>query len=125
MLNSLSYGWWLAGTAYHFNDPDHIVIHRRVNHSSTTEREALTRLNSAIICGGVFLSSDAFTDPVPAESATRLFTRESVTAIVELRADRDYLFEDLWSGTILAARGTLSTKLAPSESAIFLMRKAG
>jgi alpha-galactosidase len=83
MLNSLSYGWWMNGSIYRFNDPDHIVIDRRMNCPGSSEQEARTRINSGIICGGMFLDSDAFLEKTASDRAVKYLTNEKVTSLAQ------------------------------------------
>jgi len=168
MLNSLSYGWWMNGSLYCFNDPDHIVINRRRNCPRITEQEARTRITSGIITGGIFLNSDAFMDKMARGRAIKLLTNERLNGIVKkgvsfrpvegnsgngaselfyrndgdefflavfnyerktavktiklertgLEPDREYLFENLWDGSNIVAKGTLAIRLSPCESVL-------
>ncbi len=71
MLNSLTYGWWVNGTLYRFNDPDHIVL-------SASQAEARTRFNSAIIAGTMLLDSDDLTTPTGQERALEILTNPQI-----------------------------------------------
>ncbi|BCM92632.1 hypothetical protein IAD21_04514 [Abditibacteriota bacterium] len=74
MLNSLTYGWWVHNTLYHFNDPDHIVL-------SASEAEARTRFNSAVIAGTMLLDSDDLTNPTEQERALKILTNPQINAL--------------------------------------------
>ncbi|MDR0696091.1 MAG: hypothetical protein LBF68_00910 [Christensenellaceae bacterium] len=65
MLNSLTYGWWLGGRVYQYNDPDHTSLYKYYGNEDSpdkiyNEAEAETRLNASIIAGSVLLLSDDF-----------------------------------------------------------------
>ncbi|OAS16074.1 alpha-galactosidase [Paenibacillus oryzisoli] len=60
MLNSLTYGWWMNGTLFPFNDPDHTVLYKSFNQASTMLSEGRSRLNASLIAGTVLLMGDDF-----------------------------------------------------------------
>ena len=62
VLNALTYGWWVSGRLYQYNDPDHTVLYQSVidGRSSTTIEEARSRYNASVISGTVMLLSDDF-----------------------------------------------------------------
>ncbi|MDR0752400.1 MAG: hypothetical protein LBF12_07490 [Christensenellaceae bacterium] len=65
MLNSLTYGWWLGGRIYAYNDPDHTVLYKYYGNEDVPDQlynevEAATRYNASIIAGSVLLLSDDF-----------------------------------------------------------------
>lgn len=60
MLNSLTYGWWMNGTLYPYNDPDHTVLYKSFNHEPVTSQEGRSRLNASLIAGTVLLMGDDF-----------------------------------------------------------------
>ena len=51
-LNASTYGWWTNGKLYQFNDPDEMVF------EGYTPNENITRVNSAVVSGTVFLNGD-------------------------------------------------------------------
>ncbi len=61
-LNALNFGWWAAGTIYRFGDPDHCTMYHSMidGRPVTTEIEAKSRLNCAVISGTVLLLSENF-----------------------------------------------------------------
>jgi hypothetical protein len=81
LLNSVALGWWLSGTAYAFNDPDHVVLYRHGERTPTTDAEALARTNAALIGGGVLLDSDDLRRPGARERARRLLTNRDALAL--------------------------------------------
>lgn len=60
MLNSLTYGWWMNGTLFPFNDPDHTVLYKSYNQEPTTPQEGRSRLTASLIAGTVLLMGDDF-----------------------------------------------------------------
>ncbi|HEY5583070.1 MAG TPA: CBM35 domain-containing protein [Ruminiclostridium sp.] len=51
-LNASTYSWWTNGKLYKFNDPDEIVF------EGFTPNENITRVNSAVVSGTVYLNGD-------------------------------------------------------------------
>ena len=76
MLNSLTYGWWIGGTLYRFNDPDHIVL-------TASQTQARTRFNSAVIAGTMMLDSDDLSDPQWQERALKILTNPQINAVAK------------------------------------------
>jgi alpha-galactosidase len=81
LLNSLSYLWWMNGCLYKYNDPDHIVLYKTYDKVATTENEAKTRFNAAVICGTVILNSDDYSYEIARERAKKLFTNDEINCI--------------------------------------------
>jgi alpha-galactosidase len=79
VLNALTYGWWISGTLYDFNDPDHTVL--TVEKKATTLEEARTRLNTSIISGTMLLDSDDLTNSQAQERARQLLTNPQINAV--------------------------------------------
>ncbi|MDO4292448.1 MAG: hypothetical protein Q4C65_04360 [Eubacteriales bacterium] len=72
-LNSHTYGWWLNGRLYQYNDPDHIVLLRSFGmEKDSTEGEARARYTTAVIGGTVMMLSDDYERP-EARERTLLF----------------------------------------------------
>lgn len=60
-LNSHTYGWWLSGRLYQYNDPDHIVLYKSFGmEKANTEGEARARYTTAVIGGTVMMLSDDY-----------------------------------------------------------------
>ena len=79
-LNSLTYGWWLAGV-YDFNDADHMVL------DGYSEGENRARVTSATITG-VFIAGDDFSDAgsrAGKERAKKYLNNAEVDALVRAR----------------------------------------
>src|SRR5690606_31842773 len=83
MLNSLSYGWWMNGTIYKYNDPDHTVIYKSFNEDPITENEALSRFNASVIAGTVLLGGDDFRSNEARKRAKKLFTNKEVNELAK------------------------------------------
>jgi len=81
MLNSLTFGWWLSGTVYAYNDPDHAVLYRRTGQDPTSEVEARMRVTSALIAGTMLLDSDDLRDPAAQARARRLLGNRDAVAV--------------------------------------------
>jgi hypothetical protein len=79
LLNAVTYGWWIHGTLYHFNDPDHIVLAAR--DKPANYNEARTRVNASVIAGTVMIDSDDLTKSHPQKRAKGLLTNEKINAI--------------------------------------------
>ena len=85
MLNSLTYGWWMNGKIYKYNDPDHIVVYQSYNMDApSSENEGQSRLNSSIIAGTIMLGSDNMTDSDAASRVQRLFSNTALINIAKL-----------------------------------------
>jgi hypothetical protein len=84
MLNSLTYGWWMNGTVYPFNDPDHIVTYNSYNHRDPILfNEGLTRYISSAIAGTMMIDSDDFRIKEARERAIEILTNEEINAVAK------------------------------------------
>ncbi|MDF2537825.1 MAG: alpha-galactosidase [Herbinix sp.] len=84
MLNSLTYGWWMNGTIYPFNDPDHIVTYNSYNHrDAILFNEGLTRYISSAIAGTMMIDSDDFRIPAARERSIEILTNEEINAVAK------------------------------------------
>lgn len=77
MLNSLTFGWWISGNIYKYNDPDHTVIYKYYGnpdtpYAITKEAEGVSRYNASVIGGTVLLISDDFCLDGARERAKRI-----------------------------------------------------
>jgi hypothetical protein len=77
-LNSLTYGWWMSGRTYAYNDPDMMVF------EGYTAGDNLTRLLSAVISGTVFLDGDDLTGSTGQALARAYLTLPRINAIAQL-----------------------------------------
>jgi hypothetical protein len=77
-MNSIGYGWWMSGTLYAFNDPDHIVL------EGHTPSENQSRVTSAAIAGTVFLSGDDVTRAPGRERVERWLTNSDINRVARL-----------------------------------------
>ena len=82
LLSCDTFLWWMAGSVYAFNDPDEITLSRFQRGDQLPEAWAKTRIASAIVCGGNFIDSDAFDDPVAAQRSGELLTNPRINAVV-------------------------------------------
>lgn len=81
-LNSQTYGWWLSGRLYQYNDPDHIVLFKSFcMKNNSTEGEARARYTTAVIGGTVMMLSDDYEDPMACERTKKLATNRAVNQI--------------------------------------------
>ena len=81
-LNSQTYGWWLNGRLYQFNDPDHIVLLRSFGmEEDSTEGEARARYTTAVIGGTVMMLSDDYERPEARERALKFACNREVNRV--------------------------------------------
>ena len=81
-LNSHTYGWWLNGRLYQYNDPDHIVLLRSFGmEKDSTEGEAKARYTTAVIAGTVMMLSDDYERPEARERARRFACNREVNRV--------------------------------------------
>jgi hypothetical protein len=84
MLNSLTYGWWMNGSVYRFNDPDHIVVYNSYNHlDPILFNEGLTRYISAAISGTMMIDSDDFRIKAARERAAEILTNKEINDVAK------------------------------------------
>lgn len=89
MLNSLSYGWWLNGNVYRFNDPDHVVLYNSYNHKEPSMfHEGLSRYLAAAIAGTMVLDSDDFRQEEARKRAEEILTDQEILDVA--RAGRTF-----------------------------------
>jgi hypothetical protein len=82
MLNSLTYGWWLHGPVYTFNDPDHISVYNSFNRRDPAlYNEGLTRYIASVISGGLMLNSDDFRQSEARERARQILTNGALNTL--------------------------------------------
>ncbi|RAP77256.1 alpha-galactosidase [Paenibacillus montanisoli] len=81
MLNALTYGWWINGTLYRYNDPDHTVLYKSANQRSTSEHEGRGRLTASVIAGTSLLLGDDFRMKEAAERARAWMTHPDILAL--------------------------------------------
>ena len=116
MLNSLTYGWWINGTIYPFNDPDHIVLYNSFNHKNAIlYNEGLSRYISAAIAGTMLIDSDDFRIKEARKRAIEMLTCEEINAV----AKRNVAFRPVEGNTKDAACDTFIS-YEESEDALYL-----
>jgi len=76
-MNSASYGWWLAGRLYNYNDPDQMVL------EGFTQYENKSRVTSAAI-QGYMIDGDDLTDSVAPGLAQTWLTNSSINGLAGL-----------------------------------------
>lgn len=117
MLNSLTYGWWMNGTIYPFNDPDHMVLYNSFNHEDAIlYNEGLSRYISAAITGTVFIDSDDFRIKEARNRALEILTCEEINAV----AKRGTAFRPVEGNTKDAACDTF-VSYEEGEDALYLV----
>ena len=77
-LNSASYGWWMNGRTYTFNDPDEMVF------EGFSANENMTRLLSGVVSGTVFLNGDDLTGAAGQALARAYLTNPRMNTIARL-----------------------------------------
>jgi hypothetical protein len=74
-LNSVTYGFWMSGRLYAFNDPDEMVF------EGFSAADNMTRLLSAVISGTVFLDGDDLTGAAGQALARTYLTNPRLNAV--------------------------------------------
>jgi hypothetical protein len=77
-MNSASYGWWMSGRLYPFNDPDEMVF------DGFTPSDNMTRLISAVVSGTVFLDGDDLTRASAQALARAYLTNGRINSVARL-----------------------------------------
>lgn len=81
-LNSQTYGWWINGRLYQYNDPDHIVLLKSFGmEKESTLGEARARYTTAVIGGTVMMLSDDYERAKAMERARKLACNREVNRI--------------------------------------------
>ena len=73
-MESVSYGWWISGRLYQFNDPDMMKF------AGVTASENQSRLISCAISGTLFLNSDDLAAPAGQRLALTYLTNADICA---------------------------------------------
>jgi alpha-galactosidase len=94
LLNSVTYGWWMSGRLYPYNDPDHMVF------EGFGAGDNMVRLISAVISGTVFLNGDDLTRPAAQALAKAYLTNPRINQVA--RRGRSFRPLDGASGTASA-----------------------
>jgi hypothetical protein len=76
-LNSITYGWWLSGRCYSFNDPDHLCLR-------WSDNEARSRITCAVIAGTSMLLGDDLTNTTRQARARQFCTNRSINAVAKI-----------------------------------------
>jgi alpha-galactosidase len=77
-LNSATYGWWMSGRLYRYNDPDEMVF------EGFASADNMTRLVSAVVSGTVFVDGDDLTDTGGQALAATYLTNPRINAVAAL-----------------------------------------
>ncbi len=77
-LNSASYGWWLSGHLYAYNDPDQLVF------QGFSATENMLRLMSGIVTGGIFFDGDDLTGTTGQAAATNSLNNAAFDAVARI-----------------------------------------
>ncbi|MBC7658365.1 MAG: hypothetical protein H7249_01505 [Chitinophagaceae bacterium] len=78
LLNSSSFGWWINGRLYNYNDPDQMVF------QGFNSTENITRLLSAIVTGTVMFAGDDLTDAKAQNNNAYLLTNPRLNEIARM-----------------------------------------
>lgn len=78
LMNSASYGWWMSGRLYAFNDPDAMVF------EGFSRNDNMTRLISGAVAGTLFLDGDDLTSDAAQALARTYLTNERINAVARL-----------------------------------------
>jgi hypothetical protein len=83
-MNSESYGWWLAGRLYNWNDPDEIHLENTdTTGTPYTTYENKSRMTSVAV-SGYMLSGDDVTDSIAPPLIQKWLTNSSINALPAL-----------------------------------------
>ena len=74
-MQSVSYGWWVSGRLYQFNDPDLMQF------AGANANENQSRLISAAVSGTLFLNSDDLTSSASQALALNCLTNAAINAV--------------------------------------------
>ncbi len=79
-LNAVTYGWWISGRLYQYNDPDIMVF---TNGFSLTTNANQARLISGAITG-IFLDGDSLTNAASQARAESTLTNAAIDAVAQI-----------------------------------------
>jgi hypothetical protein len=77
-MQSVSYGWWMSGRLYQFNDPDLMQF------AGATANENQSRLISGAVSGTLFLNSDDLTSSTGQRLALNCLTNAAINAVARI-----------------------------------------
>jgi alpha-galactosidase len=77
-MQSVSYGWWISGRLYQFNDPDMMQF------AGATPNENQSRLISGAVSGTLFLNSDDLTSGMGQTLALNCLTNAAINAVARI-----------------------------------------
>ena len=77
-MQSVSYGWWISGRLYQFNDPDMMEF------AGVTANENQSRLISGAVSGTLFLNSDDLTSSTGQNLAMNCLTNAGINAVARI-----------------------------------------
>ena len=77
-MQSVSYGWWISGRLYQFNDPDMMEF------AGATANENQSRLISGAVSGTLFLNSDDLTSSTGQTLALTGLTNAAINAVARI-----------------------------------------
>ena len=81
MLNSVSYGWWMNGKLYSFNDPDQITLYRKYDGTTYSETAARTRVTGAAVAGTLFIDGDDLSNKNAKKRADAYLTNKDINNV--------------------------------------------
>ena len=77
-MQSVSYGWWMSGRLYQYNDPDLMQF------TGATANENQSRLISGAVSGTLFLNSDDLTSSTGQTLAMNCLTNAGINAVARI-----------------------------------------
>jgi autotransporter-associated beta strand protein len=77
-MQSVTYGWWMSGRLYQFNDPDLMQF------AGATPNENQSRLISGAVSGTLFLNSDDLTSGTGQNLALNCLTNAAINAVARI-----------------------------------------
>ncbi len=76
-MQSVTYGWWISGRLYQYNDPDIMKF------TGATTNENQSRLISCAVSGTVFLNGDDLTSPAAQALALACLTNSAINGVAQ------------------------------------------
>ncbi len=126
MLNSLSFGWWQAGTIYPFVDPDAMALYKFGNQSPITPEWAKTRVTASAVAGAPFLDSTDYSDATGAQRMTTLLGNAAIDALVQNAKGAAFRPLDGGVGYVSAPMsGSTDTNSGSAASDVFVRADGG
>ncbi|HEY8073268.1 MAG TPA: hypothetical protein VIF62_04145 [Labilithrix sp.] len=127
MLNSLTFGWWQAGTLYPFVDPDAMALYKfGAQGKIITPEWAKTRVSASAIAGAPFLDSTDYSDATASQRMTTLLANADVDAMI--RNAKGAAFRPIDGGVAYVSApisGSTDTNSGSAASDVFVRADGG